>query len=100
VAARRHGGRAAPRRTPTVLKGGLADAADLAKKRFSACNFQYCFMYDFSVALICALALFKLIRQFKTKGECSKNRLELSPRGVVYGLSITSLHFVVLHTFL
>ena len=57
-------------------------------------------MYDFSVALISALTLLKY-RKFRNK--CSGIKIDLgnSPTcAAIYGMCITSLHFVVLHMFL
>ena len=58
-----------------------------------------CFRYVFSVAIISALALVKYANLRLTYW--SKNRLGISPRcAAIYGMHITPLHFVVLHTFL
>ena len=68
--------------------------------------FFYCFRYDFSVALMSALALLKYANlrltvsglkiDWGSPQEWSKNRLGISPGGAsIYGMRITSLPFVL-----
>ena len=55
-------------------------------------------MYDFSIAFISALALLKCANLRLTM-VVEKTIRDSSTDAAIYGMRITSLHFVVLHTF-
>ena len=60
-----------------------------------------CFMCDYYVALI---SVFVLVEMWQFKNNCSGLKIDWgsppTPRAAIYGMHITSLHFVVFHKFL
>ena len=77
---------------------GLAHA-DLAKKTTTIfCMHFYCFMCDYYVALISCFGPVEM-RQFRNNCSGLKIDWESPPGAAIYGMRITSLHFVVLQNF-